>query len=79
MPDHPEDFASIAKTLDKVAHEVGVNFLGGYSALVAKGMTPADELLMRSIPLALSDHRACVQLCEPGLHQDRHQYGCGQA
>ena len=38
-----EDFASIAKTLDKVAHEVGVNFIGGYSALVCKGMTPADD------------------------------------
>ena len=49
-----EDFASIAKTLDRVAHEVGVNFIGGYSALVSKGMTPADELLIRSIPLALS-------------------------
>ena len=36
-----EDFASIAKTLDRVAHEVGVNFIGGYSALVSKGMTPA--------------------------------------
>ena len=55
-----EDFASIAKTLDKVAHEVGVNFLGGYSALVSKGMTPADELLIRSIPLALSTtERVC--------------------
>ena len=31
-----EDFASIAKTWDKVAHEVGVNFIGGYSALVSK-------------------------------------------
>lgn len=55
-----EDFASIAKTLDKVAHEVGVNFIGGYSALVSKGMTPADELLIRSIPLALSiTERVC--------------------
>ncbi|MCQ2522145.1 MAG: PFL family protein [Lachnospiraceae bacterium] len=50
----PEDFAQIAKTLDKAAHEVGVNFIGGYSALVSKGMTTADELLIRSIPLALS-------------------------
>ena len=33
----PEDFVTIAQTLDKVAHEVGVNFIGGYSALVAKG------------------------------------------
>ena len=55
-----EDFASIAKTLDQVAHEVGVNFIGGYSALVSKGMTDADELLIRSIPLALSiTERVC--------------------
>ena len=55
-----EDFASIAKTLDKVAHDVGVNFIGGYSALVCKGMTPADELLIRSLPLALSTtERVC--------------------
>ncbi|MCR5271466.1 MAG: PFL family protein [Lachnospiraceae bacterium] len=48
------DFVSIAKTLDKAAKTVGVNFLGGYSALVSKGMTKADELLIRSIPEALS-------------------------
>ncbi len=49
-----EDFVEIARTLDRVAADVGVNFIGGYSALVAKGMTPAEELLIRSIPLALS-------------------------
>ena len=49
-----EDFASIAATLDKVAKAVGVNFIGGYSALVSKGMTEADRLLIESIPLALS-------------------------
>ena len=55
-----EDFAEIAKTLDQVAKDVGVNFIGGYSALVSKGMTPADELLIRSIPLALSvTERVC--------------------
>lgn len=55
-----EDFASIAKTLDRAAHKVGVNFIGGYSAMVPKGMTPADELLIRSIPLALSaTERVC--------------------
>ena len=36
------------------AHEVGVNFIGGYSAIVSKGMTPSDELLIRSIPKALA-------------------------
>ena len=59
----PEDFAKIAETLDTVAKEVGVNFLGGYSALVAKGMTKADEMLIRSIPLALSKtERVCSSI-----------------
>ena len=50
----PHDYVSIAKTLDKAAHEVGVNFIGGYSAVVSKGMTKSDELLIRSIPEALA-------------------------
>ena len=50
----PEDFVTIAKTLDKAAKTVGVNFIGGYSALVSKGMTKADEYLIRSIPEALA-------------------------
>ncbi len=50
----PEDFVTIAKTLDKAAKQVGVNFIGGYSALVSKGMTTADENLIRSIPQALA-------------------------
>ncbi len=54
------DFAQIAKVLDTVAKEVGVNFIGGYSALVSKGMTKADEMLIRSIPEALSStERVC--------------------
>ena len=48
------DYVSIAKTLDKADHEVGVNFIGGYSAVVSKGMTKSDELLIRSIPEALA-------------------------
>lgn len=59
----PEDFVSVANTLDKVAHEVGVNFIGGYSALVCKGMTKADELLIRSIPQALAQtERVCSSI-----------------
>ena len=50
----PEDFVTIAKTLDDAAKKVGVNFIGGYSALVSKGMTTADENLIRSIPRALA-------------------------
>ena len=49
-----EDFVTIARTLDRARKDVGVNFLGGYSALVSKGMTEADELLLRSIPQALA-------------------------
>ena len=49
-----EDFVTIAKTLDRAAKTVGVNFIGGYSALVSKGMTAADRLLIESIPMALS-------------------------
>ncbi len=55
-----DDYVTIAKTLDKVAKEVGVNFLGGYSALVNKGMTNAEELLIKSIPKALAEtERVC--------------------
>ena len=50
----PEDYVTIAKTLDAAARTVGVNFIGGYSALVSKGMTACDELLIRSIPEALA-------------------------
>jgi len=50
----PEDYVLLAQTLDRAAHEVGVNFIGGFSALVSKAMTPADELLIRSIPQALA-------------------------
>ena len=49
----PEDYVTIAKTLDRAAHTVGVNFIGGYSAIVSKGMTKADELLIKSIPQAM--------------------------
>lgn len=50
-----EDYVKIAKTLDCAARETGVNFIGGYSALVSKGMTKSDELLIQSIPQALAE------------------------
>lgn len=56
----PEDYVTIAQTLDKAAKKVGVNFIGGYSALVSKAMTKSDEMLIRSIPKALaSTERVC--------------------
>ena len=44
-----------AKTLDKVAHDIGINFIGGYSALVQKGFAPGDKELIESIPRALAE------------------------
>ncbi len=56
----PEDFVELAKVLDEAAKTVGVNLIGGYSALVSKGTTSADELLIRSIPMALKNtERVC--------------------
>ncbi len=56
----PEDYVTIARTLDRAAKKVGVNFIGGYSALVSKGMTRSDENLIRSIPQALAEtERVC--------------------
>ena len=51
----PSDFVKIAKTLDKAAHTVGVNFIGGFSALVHKGFTVGDTSLIYAIPEALSE------------------------
>ena len=59
----PGDYVKVAKTLDKAAKEVGVNFLGGYSAIVSKGMTESDELLIRSIPMAMAcTERICSSI-----------------
>lgn len=52
------DFVELAKTMDGAAASVGVNLIGGYSALVSKGMTKADELLIRSLPEALSSTKS---------------------
>lgn len=70
-----EDFVTIAKTLDRAAKTVGVNFIGGYSALVSKGVTPAEELLIRSIPQALAEtERVCssvnVGSTKTGINMD---------
>ena len=48
------DYAILARALDRAAKECGVNFIGGYSALVHKGCTPGDTRLIESIPEALS-------------------------
>ncbi len=70
-----EDYVKIAKTLDQAALKVGVNFLGGFSALVSKGMTSSDRLLIESIPQALAcTERVCssvnVGSTKTGLDMD---------
>ena len=70
-----EDFVSIEKKLYRAAKTIGVNFIGGYSALVCKGMTPAEELLIRSIPQALAvTERVCssvnVGSTKTGINMD---------
>lgn len=71
----PEDYVKIAETLDRAAKTVGVNFIGGYSALVSKGMTKSDEYLIRSIPSALAiTERVCssvnVGSTKTGINMD---------
>ena len=48
-----DSYVSVAQTLDKAAKAIGVSFIGGFSALVQKGMSPSDEVLIRSIPEAM--------------------------
>ena len=70
-----EDYVPFAMALDRAAKTCGVNFIGGYSALVSKGMTPAEELLIRSIPQALAcTDRVCSSInvgsTKTGLNMD---------
>lgn len=71
----PADFVEIGKTLDRAAKTVGVNFLGGFSALVSKNMTESDRLLIEAIPRTLAEtERVCssvnVGSTKCGLNMD---------
>ena len=71
----PDDYVKIALTLDRAVKDLGVNFLGGYSAIVSKGMSHSDELLMRSLPQALAQtSRICssvnVGSTKTGINMD---------
>lgn len=71
----PQDYVRIARALDEVAEEIGINFLGGYSAIVSKGMTESDRLLIESIPEAMAcTERVCssvnVGSTKTGLNMD---------
>lgn len=70
-----EDYVKIAYALDKAAAEVGVNFIGGFSALVHKGFTKGDAILINSIPQALAEtERVCssvnVATTRAGINMD---------
>ncbi len=69
------DYVLLAKTLDKAALEVGVNFIGGFSAIVSKAMTSNEKLFIESIPAALSQtERVCssvnVASSKTGINMD---------
>ncbi|MCI5564145.1 MAG: PFL family protein [Clostridiales bacterium] len=73
----------VARALDRAARETGVNFIGGYSALVQKGMTAADRRLIASIPQALSETELMcssinVASTRAGIDMDAVRL-CGQA
>ncbi len=71
----PEDYVKIAHTLDRAAHTLGINFIGGYGALVQKGSTVNADNLIASIPQALTEtERVCssvnVASTKPGINMD---------
>ena len=70
-----KDYVEFAKTLDAAAKAVGVNFIGGFSALVQKGCHKGDEILIKSIPQALAQtERVCssvnVGSTQTGINMD---------
>ena len=70
-----DDYTSVAETLDRVAEEIGVDFIGGFSALVQKGMTRGDLNLINSIPKALATtQKVCasvnVATTKAGINMD---------
>jgi len=70
-----EDYVPVAKALDEAAKEIGIDFIGGFTALVQKGVTPGDEKLIGSIPKALSEtERLCssvnVASSKAGINMD---------
>ena len=70
-----DNYLPFAKTLDRAARELGINFIGGYSALVYKGVSKSDERLINSIPEALcTTERVCssvgVATTKAGINMD---------
>lgn len=70
------DLSPIARAMDKAALEVGVDFIGGFSALVHKGASAADHKLMDSIPEALATTERVCSSVNVGSTRAGHQHGC---
>ncbi|MBQ3119150.1 MAG: PFL family protein [Clostridia bacterium] len=73
--ENPKDFVKLARALDEAAIKVGVNFIGGFSALVQKGITPTEMAMINAIPEALfSTERVCssvnVGSTKAGINMD---------
>ena len=71
----PEECVKLAVTLERAAKETGVNFIGGYSALVHKGYTDSERSLITSVPMALKEtSRVCcsvnVATTKAGINMD---------
>ena len=73
-----EDYVPFAVAMDEAAKACGVNFIGGFSALVQKGFTAADRKLIAAIPEALAVTELRLLLGERGLHEGGHQHGRGE-
>jgi uncharacterized protein len=71
-----ENYLDYARAMDEAAAAVGVNFIGGFSALVHKGFTGGDSRLIESIPAGLKFDRAGLRLGQRGHIAGRHQHGC---
>ena len=63
-----EEYEVLAKSMDRAAKEIGVNYIGGYSALVQKGFTESDRRLIRSIPTALAETERVCSSGRQSLH-----------
>lgn len=73
--DDPADFVRLAHALDAAAQAVGVDFIGGFSALVQKGFTRTDEALITAIPAAVSETQCGMFIGQRSVHAGGHQHG----
>ena len=67
----PEDYVKIALALDRTAGEIGINFLGGFSAIVSKGMTESDRMMIESIPEVLAQTQIICSFVKYALEKVR--------